>query len=153
LLKKPPRELTIVGTKDAHGQVKHGNLFRGIQLDVDNSDRARLAAERNIMVSIAGEIAQRKAFPRSVRSWQMDGDYAQMAELALRVCGSSEQANAFLKWLRIRTNDLVNAHWRSVEYLAKVLLQENTINAQHGDRPRNHKHQGCFDLSHSLPVD
>jgi ATP-dependent Zn protease len=74
LTKKPPRELTIVGTKDAQGQVKHSNLFRGIQLDVDNSDRSRLAAERNIMIALAGEIAQRKAFPRSIRTWQMAGE-------------------------------------------------------------------------------
>ena len=56
-------------------------------------------------------------------------DKGTAADMALRRCGSTEECNAYIKWLGIRVQDaLQNPRvWAAVEALAKALLKRKTI--------------------------
>jgi ATP-dependent Zn protease len=124
-----PHSASIVPDIDTDGRVRHKKPFHGINLEVDNSDRARLRVERNIIICFAGPSAQRKHQPRSWRTWHGQTDFETAVDLAGRVSGSDAEADAFLKWLNERAVALVNFHWESVERVATALLARRTLNA------------------------
>lgn len=134
------RRVTIVPGADYDGFAEHDSPLRGIRLDLDDSDRARMRAEKAIMVCLAGTIAQRRFAPRSVRVWHGEGDRDLAADLALRLNGSGEAATAYLRWLDLRTADLIEATWDSVQSLANALLEVKTLNGRAAraamDQPR-----------------
>lgn len=123
------RRVTIEPGKDHDGFVEHDSPLRGVRLDIDGSDRARLRAEKAIMICLAGILAQRRFAPRSVRQWHGEADRDLAADLALRINGSGEAATAFLRWLDLRTADVIESAWDSVESLAAALLERRTLDA------------------------
>ena len=122
-----PTAASIVPTAESEGQVRHENPFPGITLEVDGSDMARLKVERAIIICLAGPIAQKRYRHTSWRRWHGAADYAKATDLALRVCGSSKIANAFLKWLDLRAKSLIEDHWDAVERIAMELLKRGTL--------------------------
>jgi len=118
-----PKSVAIVPAHDSD----YPNPLRGLQLDSDGSDRARLTLERAIQICLAGPRAQKKF--RGVHSNWTCGHDDQARELGLRVCGgSAAQSNAFLRWLDIRTAETVDAHWATIEHVAKRLLARDRLN-------------------------
>jgi hypothetical protein len=43
------------------------------------------------------------------------------------MCGSPEQADAFIKWQEMRATDLVELHWREIEAVAMALIAKSKI--------------------------
>jgi hypothetical protein len=122
-----PRAVTIVPHGADQGQVTHEDPLSGIQLDFDGSDRARTRAERAIMICLAGPVAQRRFAPRSWRRWHGASDYVTAVDLARRINHSARAADAHLKWLDIRTEDLIESLWGPVERVAAELLAHGTL--------------------------
>jgi hypothetical protein len=122
-----PRSATIIPAVDFHGQVKHDSPLRGIKLDIDDSDRARLRVERAIMICFAGPLAQQRYRPRSWRRWHGASDFQTAADLALRVSGSEEAATAFLRWLELQTRSIVIARWTLIDRVAQALLEHDKL--------------------------
>jgi hypothetical protein len=114
---------------NSHGCVEHVSPLEGIRLDIDGSDRARIRAEKAIIVALAGPAAQRRYNPRSLRSWHASSDHDWAAELALRLNNSSEAANAYLRWLEIRAADLVSVSWPLIDVVATALLDRGMLHA------------------------
>ncbi len=125
----PVHRASIIRDAHAHGFVQHKNPLFGIRLEMDGTDRARLRAEKAIMVSLAGPIAQRRYNSRSWRSAHGNQDYDTATELVLYANGSPEAASAHLRWLEIRTADLLNACWHVVEGLSAELLVRGSMNS------------------------
>lgn len=125
------RTVSIVASGDAAGQVEHESPLRGIRLDVDGSDRARLKAERAIIICLAGPIAQRRYAPRSWRNHHGCADHEMATDLASRVTGSARSAEAYLRWLEQVTADLIEGQWRRVVFVADYLLKNQRLSA-HG---------------------
>lgn len=123
LLGYKPQSATIVPTVETAGHVIHANPLYGFQLDVDDSDGARLRVESAITICFAGPIAQKRHNPRSWRNAHGQWDYDTIAELGLRVCGSGEQATAFIRWREIVARDMVQAHWLRIARVAGRLLE------------------------------
>jgi hypothetical protein len=121
--------VTIVPTPEFRGHIWHANPLRGIHLDYDGSDRARLRAEVGIIVCLAGPEAQRRFSPRSWRAHHGAGDHEKAADLVLSLNGSDEAANAHLKWLSIVTRDEIAGLWPLVEKVAHALVRERTLTA------------------------
>jgi ATP-dependent Zn protease len=119
---------TIIPSEDASGKVRH-NALRGVDLGYDNSDRARRQAERLIMMALAGPIAQKKHNPTSRLRWHGEHDFKVASEIAERVCSSAEEAAAFLRWLKVRTKNLVHTplRWFQIEHVAAALQQHGTL--------------------------
>jgi hypothetical protein len=82
------------------------------------------------MICLAGPIAQRQFAPRSWRRWHGASDYQTAFNLVLRINGSSSAANAHLKWLEIRTQDLVSSLWSFVERIAGDLLIRGVLSPE-----------------------
>lgn len=122
-----PKLATIIPHKDSLGRVEHRSPLRGIRLDLDGSDRARLRAERAIMICLAGPIAHRRHNPKAWRRTDGAGDEQLAGDLAIRVCGSDEQATAFLLWLGVTARDMVEAHWSEIERMAAALIERKTL--------------------------
>src|SRR5215471_12724136 len=104
-----PHNATIIPDEDSHGHVLHADPLRRIRLEWDNSDGARLRAEKAIRILLAGMTAQRKVSARSVRRWHAHGDYREAVEIAAAVSLSIEikETNAFLRWLQVQTEQIV----------------------------------------------
>ena len=122
-----PQSVTIVPTVDWAGHIVHANPLYGFQHDIDGSDEARLRVESFMTICFAGPIAQKLYNPRSWRRAHGQWDYDKIAELSLRVCGSPEQAAAFIRWREITARDMVRAHWLRVQLVAGQLLQRQRL--------------------------
>src|SRR5207249_5237329 len=85
----------------------------------DSSAPVRLRLEEECIVLLAGGIAEKRATGRynhvGARS-----DREKAADLALHVGGDDRGASAFLKWLSLRAEGLVNVRWRGIEAVAKA---------------------------------
>jgi hypothetical protein len=122
-----PQSVTIVPTVHTAGHIIHTNPLHGFQLDIDGSDEARLRLESLITICFAGPIAQKRYNPRSWRRAHGRWDYEKIAELALQVCGSDEQALAFTRWREIVASDMVRAHWPRIQLVAGRLLEHESL--------------------------
>jgi hypothetical protein len=122
-----PEFVTIIPTVDSAGHIIHPNPLHGIQLDIDDSSETRLRVESAITICFAGPIAQQRYNSRSWRRVHGQVDYEKIAELGLQVCGSDEQANAFLRWREIVACDMVKAHWLRIQLVAGQLLEHENL--------------------------
>ena len=119
--------LSIVPDESTNGRVKHESPLKGVRLDIDNSGRARVRAEKHIRIYLAGPIAQRKHRPSSWRQWHGRSDHDEAADLIFRVTGSDEEANAYIKRLSIQTSNMLKANWPLVSRLAVAALEHRTL--------------------------
>lgn len=87
----------------------------------------RQKTENWILITLAGDIAQRKHAPRSSRQWHTTADRQAATDLALSVCGNGESATAYLAWLNIVARQLIEGRWDLVDRVAKVLLDRERI--------------------------
>jgi hypothetical protein len=122
-----PQSVTIVPTVDTAGHIINTNPLHGFQLEIDSSAEARLRIESLITICFAGPIAQKRYNPRSWRRAHGQWDYEKIAELGLRVCGSAEQASAFIRWREIVACDMVRAHWPRIQLVAGQLLERENL--------------------------
>ena len=81
------------------------------------------------MIALAGPAAQRIHAPRSFRNFHASSDHRTAVDISGIVNESPEQAQAWLKWLEIRTRDDINLLWPIVERLADNLLRMETLKA------------------------
>ena len=49
--------------------------------------------------------------------------------MALHAEGATEAANAFLKWLGVRTRALIDTHWEAVRRVAEALIVRKELGA------------------------
>jgi ATP-dependent Zn protease len=121
--------VSIVPSEDGLGRTSHQALTN-FNPDVDKSNRSRLRGERLIQRQMAGMAAEWISTGRRRRNWrgaQWDWDLA--ADLALYFTGSSEETDAYLKWLWIRTVNSLSRQlvWRKVEAVAIALLDRREL--------------------------
>jgi ATP-dependent Zn protease len=132
-------KITIMRYAGINGRVRAGTPLRGIRNKEIGSPATRLQAEGAIMISLAGALAQKRVLPRSWRSWHSSTDDAYATILAQRFCTSVPETKAFLKWLEIRTQQRLDAHWKTVELIANALLERKRLSGKEFDeliRPR-----------------
>ena len=118
---------TIVPSDDFAGIVEHESPLKGINLAIDSSDRAEAKTDKAVLICLAGPIAQRRFRPKSWRRYHGRGDYELASDFALRRNGTGEMASAYLKWMELRAETLVEANWRFVDAFARRLLAQNTL--------------------------
>lgn len=133
LLGHKVRSVTIVPGATPDGEQYQGMVHSTPRGRVDfysNTPAMRIKIEHVIMVTLAGDIAQRKFRPRSSRTWHASADRTTAADMALSLCGSGEQTSAFLAWLHIRTRDIIHDRWRVVKSVAAALLERETLTGE-----------------------
>ena len=118
------RRATIVPRDDTLGQVAP---FRtpSFRPDADISPRAQYRLQGQIMFSLAGAIAEQRHTGR--RSPYSDGDRHNAAGLAGYASSSPEEVEPMLRWLEVRTENLIVRYWPFVEVVATALLKHRTL--------------------------
>ena len=91
------------------------------------SRRSILRYHDRIVCALAGLQAQRRVDPQSMRRRDANGDEAIAAELLLRLHGEERERNCAFKYLEAKARNLVSHHWRTVEELAEVMLNYQSI--------------------------
>lgn len=119
-------KVTIIPENDSAGHCKHEKITVGDY--ADNSPRACKRIEISAMISLAGTLAQRIHNPRSVRHYRAMSDYKQACNAAMTLNGSARQETAWLKWIEIKTEDVLRLRWRAVEALSQELMQRKALN-------------------------
>jgi ATP-dependent Zn protease len=97
--------------------------------EIDQSDRAILHAERHIITAFAGQIAEAKFLGRRVR-YGMKRDNEGAVDLGIRMCGSSEVREAYLRYCFLASRNLVDANWKAIEAVAEALLERRTLSQE-----------------------
>jgi hypothetical protein len=90
----------------------------------------RLRAKELILISLAGPIARRRHRPSSWRNSHGSKDHEKAADLAFMVCGSEASTSAFLRWMEIRTEELV-IHWEDIESVAHAASVAGQLDRSH----------------------
>jgi hypothetical protein len=118
LLHRPLRYVTIVPDKE-----------RGI-LGYDLTPRRRTLLEREIMVLLAGEVAEEE-----FRGWRnrvgSRSDYEKVHNCTQAVCETDEEADAYIAWLRVRiANQILGpGPWPIIAAVAAELLDHERLTA------------------------
>ena len=92
--------------------------------------------EKQIIISLAGEHAQRKYRPSSVRSHDIADDRREavkwLSYLALDATGEpiSEELRLHYKLLNLRAKNMVATRWPEITAVANALLERKTLTAQ-----------------------
>jgi hypothetical protein len=121
------RRAAILPAQNFHRFVDHESPLRGVRLGIDGSVRAKVKAEKAILILLAGPAAQRRFRVKSWRSHHGRGDFDSARDLALRLYGSGELAVAYLKWMHAQAQALVAMDWRFVRAVARRLLKEDML--------------------------
>lgn len=99
--------------------------------DMETTGAMRLKAENRTIVLFAGEAAQRRFRPSSVRNYHAHSDRKTAIDLMSYFVGSDRELKAYLAWLRIRAEQLMDnpGTWIRVEALAKALMERKRVSA------------------------
>ena len=114
------RSITIVPGEDSEGAVEWYNH----SLEQVVGDLRRLVDR--ITICLAGNEAERRLTGRRDNRGA-DSDYRFVKDLVLGSMASSEEANAFLRWLRVLTERHVAVRWPVIEGVAAALLERKTL--------------------------
>jgi hypothetical protein len=95
--------------------------------------RVRDLAERLIIVRLAGAVAEARAGGEPPGD---DEDVRAAYDLVTKFCGSDEEAEKYLEWLRARAVNLLNAeeNWLAVDSLAAELLERRELSGREARR-------------------
>lgn len=94
----------------------------------DVSPRQRDRVEREVMVFLAGSIAEARYTGRR-NQWGASADYRLAVDLAERIAPIGAELDAFLAWLHKRTENLfARPHlWAAVEGLSAALMERGRL--------------------------
>jgi len=121
-------EVSIIPSEDSHGHVVHfiPRILRTTRLDVEVTPLAHHNLLREIRVLLAGEIAQRRFAPRSLRHYHGDSDRRGVADYLSYITSSDREFEAYFKLLVIQTEDKLFNHdshvWSLIERVAQALM-------------------------------
>lgn len=128
LMRRRFKYVAIEPTEGAQGQVGGHHMSLGSRPGTGSTNKSHSAAERMIVCLLAGHIAERAACKKR-RPRGSEADFRAALDLAVRLMGSIEQAEAYLHSLYARTRQLIElqCNWRAVEALANVLLDRKRV--------------------------
>lgn len=122
--------LSIVPDGDSLGRANHSNPLFGVDLEWDQSDRARLRAEKVAQICLAGGAAQRRFSARSYRHGHMKSDLHEAVDV-LSYFAQGEELEVYLRLIDVRARGMFNAPslWRCVQALAGALFDRKRLSA------------------------
>jgi len=93
----------------------------------------RAARERRhdkVVTILAGEQAQRRFNPRSVRARHFEADSHDIVDYLRALHPEDDELRAAYKYLRLRARNLVNLYWGMIQDMAEVLMKEGTVTGE-----------------------
>jgi ATP-dependent Zn protease len=132
VLRVPFRYVTIKPDIEKHTLSHVYGVFpKKFNPELNRDIRTRTRVEHEIMTSLAGHIAEKIASGRTDNVGASFDNHAAV-DLASYVTSSDGEMNAYLEWLRIRTESLLllPLHWDMIEEVANALMKRETISAK-----------------------
>jgi hypothetical protein len=124
----PLQSVTIIPTDDALGHVKFRRYEKWFDPEKRSHDcRTRFRAECDIVCDLAGQIAEKRFRPRSVKKSDRQHDNQNIVNVATRFCGSQKTKEAYLHYCWCAAEDVVDARWSEIVRVASALLSRNTL--------------------------
>jgi hypothetical protein len=122
------RRVSIVRDGDQYGHVLNHQLPR-FHPDYNSDGRTRARVEQRVMILYAGGIAEAKH--KGHRRRLGDGaDQQRAMNLASYIAGETEELEAYLRWLWLRTRNLIDLRWAAVGHFAAELLARRHMNGR-----------------------
>jgi ATP-dependent Zn protease len=121
------------------GHVLNRRMGRNTVADIEWADRftpGRLQAEKRAMVSMAGELAQRRFNPGSVRSYHASSDRENIVKSLERYARPTSDGvqdidiTQHYKLLRQWTIELLDDNWSLVEAVAEEIIKHRTLSGK-----------------------
>lgn len=110
------RRVTIAARPDSAGHVHYLRPMRGVE-----------QIHKRGMVAMAGEAAQRRFNPRSIRRHHGGSDREQVVAYAVECTGSNEQAELMARLWEVQAREFVLFHWTVIQHVAAELLVRQTL--------------------------
>jgi hypothetical protein len=130
LLKSKSNSIRLtIKADDAAGSLGHfvgDRIPKWYSPDSKMTDRIRLRAERHIVVSLAGQLAEAR-FLGEQPEFGSDGDNKNAAMFASHLFTSDEVIDAYLRFCWCRAKELVEVRWQAIEIVASRLLERETL--------------------------
>lgn len=131
------RRATIIPEDGSAGHVLHTRMSRKMSEAIEFADRfslSRLQAEKRVMVSLAGELAQRRFDPNSVHPDHGAGDREHIAHILERYAGCDSDGVIDMRkhyaLLEEWTDQLLAQKWYLVQAVADALVERRTLSKQ-----------------------
>jgi hypothetical protein len=129
----PRRKATIRPGEDYLGRVSGyvlGRRFRERLQFGSPRLRDRYRLEKEVICFLAGPRAEHR-FSGRRRHIGASADHKNAVDYLFRLSSSANEAQAYAKWLEIRTEDMLQSDivWRAVERIAAVLVERETLTA------------------------
>ena len=122
-----PIRVTIEPSIGTLGRVDRKRLIDNTRLGADISDKARVRAEKKIMIKLAGPVAEKRYSCRSRRNGHASMDWLEAFDIARRLIGNERETIAYVAWLEYRTADVIQQQWQNVKRVAGALLTRKTL--------------------------
>jgi len=110
------RHVTIEAQDDAAGHVAYLRPARGMK-----------QMHARGMIALAGEAAQRRFNPRSVRRHHGAGDREAVLDYAIDKSNSAREAQALVNLWQVQADNLVEMRWPVIARVATALLERRTL--------------------------
>lgn len=132
-LRRGVGKVSIIPEGDSVGCI--ANRFQSaFRPDINADTATRDKCEREILILLAGEIAEARLCGREPKLGDHGSlsDYHKIADFGFRVCGGEEETTAYLNWLFVRTCGMIqNEHyWFPIIRLANVLLDKGQMSGR-----------------------
>jgi ATP-dependent Zn protease len=124
------KRVTIELGDGYHGVTESVGFSRRMRPDVEVTIRTRDRIERQARILLAGEIAQRRKAPRSVRNVHHQTDCERAVDFLDYPCASDRELSLYIKLLRVQTEQLIELYWPEIETVARALIERRTLNAR-----------------------
>ena len=132
LLDRPFRRVSIIQDEEGHGHVLYRKFHKRFDPEYgSNPQKARFQIERAIITLMAGGEAERVHTGRRNNLGSSSDDETARDLATYIVPDWGDELVAYLKWLRIRTRNLLKSprNWRAVEELAEALMEKGEMSA------------------------
>ncbi|QEN87722.1 hypothetical protein FZC33_15965 [Labrys sp. KNU-23] len=96
-------------------------------LAITSEEWRKIQCERDCIISLAGEIAQKRYAPRSLRRMFPYRDVFDTIRAARDAHGNIELINPYVKYLTHLTRTLVDDCWEEIERVATALLEKDEL--------------------------
>jgi hypothetical protein len=134
------KQVTIVPCDESKGTATSTGLrvlrlLRRLEYERITARKGKLISNGHdlIITLLAGEEAQRRFDPRSIRRHMSVGDYQSAKEVLMRLHQDAEKECFYaFKYLRARARNFISdpKNWRLIEDLAKALLERQTLTGE-----------------------
>jgi ATP-dependent Zn protease len=121
------KSVSIVSNEDFLERRRHGSVNQRKYPEPSGSLRSVARMQEQVMIFLAGLIAQSMFSPGSGRSSQAPADRDEAGDIASHLTSSDEEREALIGWLESRTRGILRLHSDLVESLTKELLAKGSL--------------------------